>query len=87
MLPLDLLINTLLDFALLFLQAGLDLLHPLLVGFLQGLVMFSYSLFGSFKRLLKALLTLLPKCYLGFLRFKLSFQLVDAGLPEFLGQI
>jgi hypothetical protein len=58
-LPLDLLNDTLLDYALLFLQAGLYLLHPLLIGFLQGLVLYGYALFGSFQRLLKAVLTLL----------------------------
>ena len=87
MLPLDLLIDTLLDYALLFLQAGLYLLHPLLVGFLQGLVLYGYALFGSFERLLESLLTLLSKGYLGFLRLQLSFQLVDTGLPEFLCKI
>ena len=87
MLPLHLLIDTLLNYPLLYLQTGLDLLHPLLVRFLQGLVLHGHSLFRSFQSFFDAALTLLSEELLGFLRLELSFQLFNAGLPEFLSQI
>jgi hypothetical protein len=67
-LPLHLIIDTLLDYALLFLQTGLNLLHPLLVRFLQGLILYGHSLFGPFQSFLNAALTLLSEDLFGFLR-------------------
>ena len=67
MLPLHLLLDALLDYALLFLETGLDLLHPLLVRFLQGLVLHGHTLFRSFQGVLDAALALLSEELLGFL--------------------
>ena len=67
MLPLHLLLDTLLNYALLFLQTGLYLLHPLLVRFLQCLVLHGHSLFRPFQRVLDAALALLSEELLGFL--------------------